>query len=135
MNPRSDVHAGFSGDESSSDRHRAGGRPRHLLVAPLVWALHFGFVYGASAVGCADRGPGPETMRMLVFVATAIALALLAWACASSWRLRRSLGAEAPSPARRQRRFLAATTLSTCTLAAVAVVFDTLPSLLSTSCA
>src|SRR5690606_23765260 len=135
MSPRGDVHGGFSGGETASDRGRPGGRPRHLLVAPLVWALHFGFVYGASAVACTDRGPGPDTMRFLVFGATAVALALLVWACTSAWRLRRDLGSEESTPARRQRRFLAATTFSSCALAALAVVFGTLPSLFAASCA
>lgn len=100
MNRRGDIHGGFSTDEPSQDRHRRGGRPRHLLVAPLVWGLHFGFVYGASALACSERG----------------------------------LAAEPETPARRQRRFLATTTLSTSALAAVAVVFDTLPVLVSASC-
>lgn len=132
---RGNVHEGFSGDEPSYDRHRQGGRPRHLLVAPLVWGLHFGFMYGASALACSERGLGLEATRIVVAVATVIALALLAWACASAWRLRRALATEPVTPARRQRRFLATTTLSTCVLAAVAVVFDMLPALFSASCA
>lgn len=134
MNRRGDIHGGFSTDEPSQDRHRRGGRPRHLLVAPLVWGLHFGFVYGASALACSERALGLGTARVLVALASAIALALLAWASANAWRLRRGLAAEPETPARRQRCFLATTTLSTSALAAVAVVFDTLPVLVSASC-
>ena len=135
MNPRGDVRKGFRGDEAEPDRHRWGGRPRHLLHAPLIGALHFGFVYAASAVSCAGRGPDLETTRVLVLVATVIALGLLAAACMPAWRLRRRLGAEAPTPARRERRFLAAITLSTCALAGFGIVFGTLPAVFSASCA
>jgi hypothetical protein len=135
MTHRGDVRGGFEGRETDLDRHRGGGRPRHLLVAPLAWGLHFAVTYGATALACSGRGPGLEGARLLVVLATAIALVLLAWACARSLRLRRSLAAEPVTPARRQRRFLATITLATCGLAGIAVAFDALPVLFSASCA
>lgn len=135
MNHGQDVREGSGKEEPIADRRRQGGRPRHLLVAPLVWGLHFGFLYGIGALACSDRGPDLGATRAVVILATVVALALLAWACASAWRLRRALADEAVTPARRQRRFLATTTLATSALAGAAVVFDTLPVLLSASCA
>ncbi|MFA7506082.1 MAG: hypothetical protein WCZ28_15390 [Burkholderiaceae bacterium] len=134
MSPRGDVHSGFRGSETDADRRHWGGRPRHLLHAPVIWALHFGFVYGASALFCAGRGTDIETTRILVLVASVLALALLVATCIPAWRLRRRLGAETPTSSRRERRFLAAITLSTCALAGFAIILGTLPALISTSC-
>jgi hypothetical protein len=135
MTTSQDIHSGFRGPETESDRHRWGGRPRHLLYAPLIWTAHFGFVYGAGALSCAGRGADLDTTRVLVAVATLVALALLAAACMPAIRIRRRLGAESATPARRERRFLAGATLSTCLVAALAVVFNALPSIFAASCA
>ena len=44
------------------------------LSGPLVWALHFGAVYGVGHVGCATSLVGGQAMRAAVVIATLAAL-------------------------------------------------------------
>lgn len=57
------------------------------LSGPVLWALHFGAVYGLGHVGCAtDLGEG-QSIRAAVIVATIAALLAAAILFAISWRV------------------------------------------------
>ena len=66
------------------------------VAGMLIWAVHFGLVYGANAVACARGFAGGELLGLplvpaLVLGATAVALAAVGWI---GWRARRRLHAD-----------------------------------------
>ncbi len=102
------------------------------LVAFLVWLLHFGFAYGAHALGCA-RGwassPmwGVPVVPLVVGIATVVALgAVVAILVRAVLRVR-----GAPSGT---GRFVDQVTAGLAALALVAIVFTALPVLMVSPC-
>lgn len=118
---------------------RDSGRVFNLAVPLLVWAAHFLGVYVVGAVRCERYGsasmPGTQTA---IYGMTAIAVACIVLAALRAWRNRRSARshpADRSQAGRDQKEFLANTTLLVCLLAMMAVAWQTLPALLSASCA
>lgn len=113
------------------------------IGAPMaVWAVHLVSVYSLQGVACAEgldraRFAGIELPSWWMLGLTAVALALLAWFARRAWRgwhAARADGLASPRVAAR-RRFAAGVSGALCVLAAVAVVFTTLPVLLLPGCA
>lgn len=97
-----------------------------MVAAAAIWALHFAVLYGATSVGCV-RSPdaawlGVPAVTWIVLAASACALVLLALTIA---RARRNFAAEP---------FLRAMTVGLCALAALAIVWETLPGLVLAPC-
>lgn len=61
------------------------------LAAPLLWALHFGFVYALEGSLCAPQVPGEALVPAAIGIATLLGAGLCAWLTlrSAAW-LRRS---------------------------------------------
>lgn len=112
------------------------------LAAPMaVWALHLLAVYVVQGVTCGQsfgnaRVGGLEPLAWWVLAMTAASLAALAWLGKRAWRAHRAAAVERARPAvAGRRRFSAAVTAALSVLAAVAVLFTTIPVLLLPGCA
>ena len=115
------------------------------MAAPMtVWTLHFVAIYSLVGLAC-ERGWTLHVvagLNMLVWqlaVLCAITLAVLAWLALRAARASK-LDAAATSPVGqdgvvKRRRFVARVTLALCLLAAVAVLFTTIPAFLVPTCA
>lgn len=58
-----------------------------ITLAPTLWALHFAFTYGATAIYCAKwGGAGLTTFRLGAGILTALVLAAIVWLGWRSWR-------------------------------------------------
>lgn len=103
------------------------------MAAPMaVWALHFVLVYSVQGVACAE-GWNPSAARWTMLGSTVLALAAIAWL---GLRARRAVAdAHAQDAAAGRRRFAALATALLSLLAAVAVLFTTVPILLLPPCA
>jgi FAD/FMN-containing dehydrogenase len=112
-----------------------------VIIAPIVWALHFLFCYVYGAVYCAKAGRDAslEGPTGVIIGATVVALALIALSTVRLWRVRgRSLTDndfefEHNTPEERHR-FLSHVALMLCLLSAVAVLYVAIPMLYLTSC-
>jgi hypothetical protein len=115
------------------------------MAAPMtVWALHFAVIYSLVGLAC-ERGWTLHVvagLNMLVWqlaVLCVVTLAVLAWLALRAVSASK-LDAAVTSPAGqdvavKRRRFVARVTLSLCLLAAVAVLFTTIPAFLVPTCA
>ena len=112
-----------------------------VIVAPIVWALHFLFCYIYGAVYCAKAGrdaslDGPT---LVIVGATVVALGLIGLSTHHLWKVRgRSLTDndfefEHNTPEERHR-FLSHVALMLCVLSAVAVLYVAIPMLYLSSC-
>lgn len=112
-----------------------------VIIAPIVWAVHFLFCYVFAAVYCEKLGrDAPLDFATWVIVgATIVALALIGLSTLHLWRVRgRSLTDddfeyEHNTPEERHR-FLSHVALMLCVLSAVAVLYVAIPMLYLTSC-
>lgn len=115
------------------------------MAAPMtVWALHFVVIYSLVGLAC-ERGwtlhvvAGLNILVWQLGLLCVIALALLAWLARRAARDVRHAAAErsmpGPDVAAKRRRFVARVTLALCLLAAVAVLFTTIPAFLVPTCA
>lgn len=112
-----------------------------VILAPILWALHFLFCYVFAAIYCEKLGRDAELWpaRAVVLIATAAALAGIGVIAHRLWRVRaRSLtdndfDFEHNSPEERHR-FLSHVALMLCALSAVAVLYVTIPTIYLTSC-
>lgn len=111
-----------------------------LILGPALWAVHFMFCYGLTAVYCA-RWTGREgsllPVRWAIAAATLIALLGIAAVGWAAYR-RHSYGSAAlphdfPT-AEDRHRFLGFSTLLLCLLSAVATIYVALPALFIESC-
>lgn len=112
------------------------------LAAPMaVWALHLVAVYALQGVTCGQsldnaRVAGLEPLAWAVLALTVAAFAALAWLGRRAWRAHRGAEADRSRPLLAgRRRFSAAVTAALSVLAAVAVLFTTIPVLLLPGCA
>ena len=90
-----------------------------LSAGPLLWALHFGAIYGFTGIACA-RGLAP-TVHWAVGIATLAAAAACAGAIAAGWR--------------RRAQFEGWLSAMLASLAMVAIAWEALAALLVTPCA
>ena len=109
----------------------------HMIAAPIVWAIHFGTVYGWTAAICARAG-APGAARSGISVATLVALAAIAWLGWRAW-LQWDYRPHAPrlhdvptTEARREFLGHAAWLLSI--VSAIGVIFVALPAIFIESC-
>jgi hypothetical protein len=115
------------------------------MAAPMTaWALHFIAIYSLVGLAC-ERGwtlhaiAGMNILVWQLALLCVVTLALLAWLALRAVRASK-LDAAGTSPARqdvavKRRRFVARVTLALCLLAAVAVLFTTIPAFLVPTCA
>jgi hypothetical protein len=102
------------------------------LVAPMaLWALHFVVAYSLAGVGCEhgwdqQRGFGLSTLVWSLLAITVVALASIAALGLHAWRVRVAAG-NPTDPRERRRCFLAGATATLAVLAAIAVVFTSVP--------
>lgn len=103
----------------------------------VVWAVHFGVVYGASAIAC-ERGLAGRTLLgqplvpALVLGATALALAAVALVGLRAWRrLEHGLAGQEGED---EPRFMVWLAAAIALLAALAIVWEGLPVLLIRPC-
>jgi hypothetical protein len=112
-----------------------------VLVAPIIWAVHFLFCYVYGAVYCAKFGRDAPLLdvRIAVALATAVALVGLGLATRHLWGVRGSsitnndYEFEHDTPEERHR-FLSHVALMLCVLSAVAVIYVAIPAAYLTSC-
>lgn len=112
-----------------------------VILAPVIWAVHFLFVYVFAAIWCEKlgRAAGLSQVQIAVGAATVLALAGIALVTRHLWAVRaRSLtdndfDFEHNSPEERHR-FLSHVALMLCALSAVAVIYVAIPAFYLTSC-
>lgn len=102
------------------------------LAAPMaLWALHFVAAYSLVGVGCEagwaqQRALGLNLLALSLLAITAVALALIAVLGLHAWTLRVAAG-NPTDPRERRRCFLAGATALLAVLAAIAVLFTSIP--------
>jgi hypothetical protein len=112
-----------------------------VIIAPVIWALHFLFCYVFAAIYCEKLGRDASlnTATWVVIGATIVALGGIGWSSLRLWRVRgRSLTDddfefEHNTPEERHR-FLSHVALMLCVLSAVAVLYVTIPMLYLSTC-
>lgn len=102
--------------------------------ALVLWALHFSLIYMVTAVACArglstHRLAGLPTLPLLIMGASALALLAMLLVALRAW------GEWKASPRPGAHRFLSLFALSTTPIAALGVVWATIPVLLVEPCA
>jgi hypothetical protein len=112
----------------STPRSRPLADLLHLLIAPGVWFLHLGLLYGGEALACMSPG-GSGRMIWFGAAVTAVAICALAALAAVSNR-----GVQRPD-AYEGAAFLRKGTLFLTLLSAIGVMWSGLPLLLVTGCA
>lgn len=112
-----------------------------VIVAPVIWAVHFLASYVTVAVYCEKIGRSAALDPALIAVVayTVAALAGIGWSTHSLWRVRgRSLTDddfeyEHNTPEERHR-FLSHVALMLCVLSAVAVIYVAIPMIYLSTC-
>ncbi|MTH79925.1 hypothetical protein [Paracoccus aestuariivivens] len=109
----------------------------HMIIAPVIWALHFLAVYCFSAIVCAKAAPFGWAQGG-VLAMTAVALALIFWQAVLAWRQWDFLDDgdhvhERPTATSR-REFLGHAGLLLAIVSFIAVTFVTLPVLFVGDC-
>ncbi len=112
------------------------GDPRFIrvtltsLAGPLVWALHFGAVYGGQHVACRIADPGNASLRIAIAGVTAVAILVLVFIFLNV----RQLVRPAPPFDQDVPTFLRAVSLSLIGLSLFAIVATALAGLMLPSC-
>lgn len=96
-----------------------------LLWGPLVWTVHFIFIYGVASLALTLRPAAGPAPRIAIAAGTLAALALIA---AAVWRADRYAAGQPGDPL---FRFWTASTRMLCLISAVAVVWQALPAALA----
>jgi hypothetical protein len=112
-----------------------------VIIAPILWALHFVFCYAYVAIYCEKTGRDADLgeARIAVIAATLVALAGIGLSTHHLWGVRgRSLTDndfefEHNTPEERHR-FLSHVALMLCVLSAVAVLYVAIPMLYLSTC-
>lgn len=108
----------------------------HMILPPVVWAVHFVTVYSLTAVFCARLG-APLTARLWTGALTVVALALIVWLGWHAWHQweEQSLSRALDAPTDQHRdRFLGHVAWLLALISAIGVVFTALPALLIAGC-
>lgn len=111
-----------------------------LVIAPLVWAAHFGLAYGTAAIWCAKvAGPAGSFTGAQVAIAlyTVVALAATGYIGWRAWRTQRVGHLEVPDDrdsANARHRFIALATLLLAGLSAIAIIYAALAAALVGIC-
>ncbi|MBL6455270.1 hypothetical protein JMJ55_08050 [Belnapia sp. T6] len=108
------------------------------LAGLIVWAAHFGLIYGANAVACArglagGRWLGLPLVPALVLGLTALALLAVAVIGLRAWQ--RLEGGLSGQEGENEPRFMVWLTLAIALLSALAILWEALPVLLVPACA
>ena len=106
-----------------------------LVAAPMVvWALHLLVVYSLEGLACARGWPlapvaGMSRFNWLLVLVTAPALGTVAWLMSRGWRDARDPPAsrDTGTGAARRQRLLAWVAMALAAVAAIAIVFATVP--------
>lgn len=88
------------------------------ILGAIIWAAHFGVIYGGQAVACAAGRPG--LVPPIVIGSSAVALVLLLVAVGMAWRHRHG--------------FMGAMAIGIAALSALAIVWEAAPALALPSC-
>jgi uncharacterized membrane protein YozB (DUF420 family) len=112
-----------------------------VILAPIVWALHFLICYILAAIYCekAVDGASLVSLHSAIIVVTLVALGAIGLTASGLWKVRaRSLtdedfDFEHNSPEERHR-FLSHVALMLCVLSAVAVIYVALPFAMVADC-
>ncbi|MDS9468889.1 hypothetical protein RGQ15_15085 [Paracoccus sp. MBLB3053] len=109
----------------------------HMIIPPVIWALHFVGVYGWGAIVCAKAAPYVWARGGIVAM-TAVALVLILWQAVLAWRQWDFLDDgdhvhEHPTATAR-REFLGHAGLLLAIVSFIAVAFVTLPVLFVGDC-
>lgn len=99
---------------------------RAVILAPVVWAVHFTVIYVVNALACA-RGIAAGWVPLAIALATAPALLALLLLAQAAWRRARA-GEEEAAP------FLGHVGVLLCTLTLVALAWNVLPVLFVPAC-
>ena len=120
---------------SETERETGSGTDLwQVILAPVVWSLHFLFCYVLAAVYCEKMGreAALEDVRLAVLVATGLGLGIIAVATRGLWRVRgRSLTDddfefEHNTPEERHR-FLSHVALMLSALSATGMIYVAIP--------
>ncbi len=106
-----------------------------LVASPMVvWALHLVVVYSLEGLACARGWPlapvaGMSRFNWLLVLVTAPALGTVAWLMSRGWRDARDPPAsrDTGTGAARRQRLLAWVAMALAVVAAIAIVFATVP--------
>lgn len=113
-----------------------------LIVAPVVWAVHFLFVYIFAAIVCAKAPGGGQILLGLdalplgIAIATLVALCAIGWTSLVAWRRwhdqvrqiqSRFLEAHDSDTVESRRRFMAFSAILLSGLSLAAVVLQAMP--------
>jgi len=109
-----------------------------MILAPTVWAVHFLFVYGISAVWCAKDWGAARTLSWSITAATVLALALIVGLAVAMWRQWDYMDdndyIHDRSTDEHRREFLGHAGFMLACLSFVAVVFSTMPAWFAGTC-
>ena len=105
-----------------------------MLAGLIIWASHFGFVYGFNALACTFGFAGSQLLGMGVVVLAVGLATLLAFGADILVLLRAVAGPHAVNLAADSRHFIRYVAGSLAALSAVAVLWQGLPALMIPAC-
>ncbi len=110
----------------------------HMILAPIIWAVHFCLCYGTAAVWCAKVGAEIGTLRLILGLFTIVALALIAvvaWRAWRRWNYAKGQDYDhAAADTENRRQFLGHAGFLLSGVSAVGVIYVTLPAFLAGGC-
>ncbi|WP_245964234.1 hypothetical protein [Roseovarius spongiae] len=120
--------------EETPFRHRSIW---HMVLAPVVWSLHFASVYAITAIDCAKTGT-LDTAQLAIAALTLIALVLIAVITWRSWRQWDYLGdytyVHDKPTVKHRREFLGHAGFLLGVVSVIGVIFVAMPALFIGSC-
>lgn len=105
-----------------------------MLAGLIIWAAHFGFVYGFNALACTFGFAGSQLLGVGVVVLAVGLATLLAFGADILVLFRAVAGLRAMDLAKDSRRFMRYVAGSLAALSAVAVLWQGLPALIVPAC-
>lgn len=105
-----------------------------MLAGLIIWAVHFGFVYGFNALACTFGFAGSQLLGMGVVVLAVGLATFLAFGADILVMLRAVAGPHAVDLTADSRRFMRYVAGSLAALSAVSVLWQGLPALMVPAC-
>ncbi|MGR3571829.1 hypothetical protein [Brevirhabdus sp.] len=142
MADRAQGKRGGEGNSDEAEFHAESDSLWRITLSPVIWALHFVTVYGATAIYCAKLVPDEGAILGLrygiaaVTVAAVLAIVLIGWRSWKHWGyLKTHDYRHELSVVEHRHRFLGHAAFLLSVISLIAVLYSSLPAIFIGNCA